>query len=216
MQPLVSLEMRWFLLRSLPAGVERWFREQLPATELSPEDSREDIYLCPPLHESYGIKLRSDRLEIKWRESAAPFHGAHNVEGQVERWLKWSWKDDLEVAAAGTLGFGFPSGPWCAIKKKRWQRKYAWNGRTFMAAPWRPMLTVGAAIEMTKLEVDGRKDGTVLVESFAPDRPQQEKLLAAAVEYLWRDWPEPRLEAIQSYGYSRWLATLAIAPLSEQ
>ncbi len=207
MKPFVSLELRWFFRGSIPSTVKRWFCEQLPGTELSPEDTREDIYLWTPLQEDVGIKLRANRLEIKWRESAAPFRGAHNVGGQTERWVKWSWADD-QGGSQGISGLRFPAGPWRAIKKKRWQRKYKWDGRTFTPAPWESILTRGTAIEMTKLEVDGREDGTVLVEAFGPDAPQQEKLLAIAVEYLWREYPGPALDPGQSYGYSRWLANL--------
>lgn len=215
MEPFVSLEVRWFFLQPIPAAVDRWFREQLPTTELSPPDVREDVYLWTPLHENVGIKLRASRLEIKWRESAAPFRGAHNVVGQVERWLKWSWADD-QGAIPSISSFRFPPGPWRAIKKKRWQRKYQWDGRTFIPAPSQQILTLGTAIEMTRLEVDGREDGTVLVEAFAPNHAQQGEILLAAVEYLWRDYPKPELDVRQSYGYSRWLADLPAPPSGDQ
>jgi hypothetical protein len=207
MEPLVSLELRWFFLRSLPSAVDHWFRKQLPGTELSPEDTREDIYLLTPLQEDVGIKLRADRLEIKWRESSAPFRGAHNVAGLAERWMKWSCADD-QGTTQSISSLRFPAGPWRGIRKKRWQRKYEWDGRAFTPVSWRSIPEQGAALEMTHLEVDGRDDGTVLVEAFAPDVRRQDELLAVAVEYLWRDYPGPALDPGQSYGYSRWLANL--------
>lgn len=209
MDPLISLELRWFLPGGLPGVVDHWFRQQLPETEISSADERADIYLSTPRQEDLGIKIRQGKLEIKWREFAKLFTGAHDTKGQVERWIKWSWENPPPPPGAKTIAaWPPPSGPWITVNKRRWQRKYRWENGIFGPVPPKEVVHLGAVVEVTALEIDGRRFGTVLIETFAPDQPTQEKLLDTAVKYLWRDYPSPRLKTDQSYGYPHWLASL--------
>jgi hypothetical protein len=218
MSNLVSLELRWFFDGQLADQLDKWFREALPGTEISPVDPRGDIYLFQPANEDFGIKLRQKKpgspysLEIKWRHYANPFRGAHGTVGQVERWIKWGWEDQQGPGPKDIAGLAIPDGPWVTVSKQRWQRKYKWGNRQFSVVPGKDVkdtiLDRGAAIEITKLEVSGHPYSTVLIEAFAPAMKEQEEILSLAVEHLWHSFPEPKPSIDQSYGYPRWLATL--------
>jgi hypothetical protein len=208
MDPLISLELRWFFDKEVSPAADKWFREKLPDTEISPMDARSDIYLFTSQNDDFGTKLREGRLEIKWRQAVQPFSGAHGIVGQMERWVRWSWEDPGGPGPGDVKAWAAPSGPWVTVSKKRWQRKYAWDNGKFKPSPAKQIFEMGAAVEVTALELDGHTYGTILVETFAPEKQLQEKLLYAAVEYLWREYPDPLPTATQSYGYPHWLSTV--------
>jgi len=203
--PLISLELRWFLDGKFPPTLDKWFRESLPGSEISPVDERDDIYLSQSRIDDFGIKLRQGKLEIKWREFARPYKGAHGMAGHVERWLKWGWEDPKGPGPSDISAFAIPRGPWITVAKERRQRKYRWDNFKFVPAPAEDILDFGAAVELTAIELHRRSHSTVLVETFAPDQKMQEKLLDAAVDYLFRDFPKPRPGPARSYGYPHWL-----------
>jgi len=206
MEPLISLELRWFLDGPLPRALESWFREVLPGHMISTPDRRDDVYLHPARAAEFGVKLREGKLEVKWRERAAPYSGPHRVQGQMERWLKWTWGGaDAPAAEDLVSAYGVPRGPWLTVAKTRWQRKYRWEGEKFAPAPAGDMIELGVAIEIAELRLQGRPYSTVLVECYAPDAPRQEELLNAAVDLLWRACPTHLLKPERSYGYPRWI-----------
>lgn len=214
-RPLVSLELRWFYDGALPEAIREWFRSGLPGEQVSEVDDRDDTYLFQPRHEGFGVKLRQAQprspytLEIKWREHARPFQGAHGVAGQVERWLKLGWKDPEGPGPESLSDFALPAGPWVTVGKRRWQRKYDWaDGALNPVAP-KSRVDSGAVVEIVELELGGRPYSSLLIESYAADEPAQERILRAAIEQLMRNFPEPRPGMTQSYGYPFWLARLA-------
>ncbi len=205
MSLLISLELRWFLEGSLPVSLDKWFSDSLPGSLVSPVDKRDDIYLFQPAVEHIGIKFREGRLEIKWREFARPYKGAHGAAGQVERWLKWGWADSEGPDHNDISQFGVPNGPWITIAKERRQRKYSWAKDQFIPVPAANSFDQGIVVELTALKRNGRSYSSVLVEAFAPGLDAQQRLLDAAMEYLWRDFPSPLPEPESSYGYPHWL-----------
>ncbi len=211
MSKMNSLELRWFFPGSLSTEVDAWFHRKLPGPPTGEPDRRSDIYLFQPRHEEFGIKLRQKKkdnpfsLEIKWRGLAKPFKGSHGTEGQVEQWIKWGWDDPAGPNPRDIASLYIPDGPWVTIGKTRWQRKYQWGNGAFTPVPADYMLPLGAAVEMTFLELKNRTYSTFLLETFAQDLLTQEKVLDAAVEYLWREYPIPAPKADQSCGYPAWL-----------
>jgi len=152
MGPLTLLDLRWFFDGRISIPLETWFREVLASSEISPADERDHICLFQPNAEDFGIKLRKGKLEIKWRELAASYGGAHGTAGQVERWLKWDWEaakapkpEDVDPA------FAVPRGPWRKVAKKRWQRKYRWDRAKFIPVPAKEFLEIGATFENTNV-----------------------------------------------------------------
>jgi hypothetical protein len=208
MSLVTSLELRWFFDESLSKSVEEWFRKSLPDSEISDANKRDDTYLLQPSLEDFGIKLREGKLEIKWREFAEPHQAAYGISGQIERWHKWDWSDAKGPTNEDVAAFCIPAGPWITVEKARRQRKYRWESGFVPASP-KEILSNGVAVEITELTLQTRRYSSVLIESFAPELSSQRQLLMAGLEYLWRDYPKPMPPQQCSYGYPRWLRTVA-------
>lgn len=211
MGTLVSLEIRWFL-GGRGSSQKAWFQEALPGPRVDDVETRRDLYLYQPQHDQYGVKLRRSKptapysLEIKWREEAKPYEGPNGLSGQIERWHKWVWD-------AGRTNRKAPfasRGPWVSVSKRRWQRKYRFDGKLFEPLKNGHKADLGAAVEFTSLTLLGEPYATVLLETFAPTKTQQYRILDKAMDCLWREYPAPLPSPEQSYGYPRWLARFAI------
>lgn len=216
MVPLISLELRWFFPADLPHEVDAWFREKLPGSNISTE-ARPDTYLYQPQHEDFGIKFRgaekeSDRkLEIKWRQFAKPYQGAHGFSGQVERWVKWGWKDPKiplpdQDEYIGT--WPVPEGPWITVDKERWQRKYGWDGSKLTPVPIGDVLDRAAVVEIANFKLKRITYGSLLIETYASDAQAQQNVLDAASTHLLKNYQGAPPRGDQSYGYPRWLASV--------
>jgi len=215
-EPLISLELRWFFPEDVPREVADWFRTGLPGSNASAED-RPDTYLLQVRHDDFGIKFRGGdketdrRLEVKWRQSAKPYKSDNGFEGQVERWVKWGWKDpkiplpheDMYIGA-----WSHPDGPWVTVAKERWQRKYGWEDGKFTSVPTETILEMAAVVEMAKFKLGQRVRGSLLVETYAPTARGQQLVLDAAVTDLFKEYPGAPPMAEWSYGYPHWLATM--------
>jgi len=205
--PLESLELRWFLSGTSFPRLQDWFCNQLPADETFAEDPREDRYLVLPGIEDASVKFSRGKLEVKARDVALPFHGAHGTSGQVERWVKWEVKD----ANAQPTGLDSLGKSWITVEKQRTQRKYRRDNGRFVAIPSADVpkiLDTGVALEICQLKVRGEWHATVLVEAFAEHRGSQEQLLSDAASELLRGLPAALQPPAASYGYPRWLSTV--------
>jgi hypothetical protein len=202
--PLVALELRWFLRGGLTEAVEHWFRKALDAPE-SERDARLDVYLSLTGESMASIKLRQGKLEIKYCESASPLE-AHGFAGQAQRWIKWTGR--LDTAVAEAEGGRTPAGSaWIAVDKERWQKKYEWRERAFTPVTPGDTVAGGVAIEIGRVSVAGQMLGTVLIEAFAPEPGLERLVLLAALEKLCGGYPEPRPAREDSYGYPQLLAS---------
>lgn len=214
MMPFISLELRWFLDGGPHDTLKAWFHDKMPQSEIK-SDPRGDIYLFQPGEEAFGIKLRKKKpespysLEVKWRESIEPFKGPYGTRGNVERWLKWGWEDPAGPGSKELEEWLAPTGPWLTVDKVRLQRKYRWEDGGFAPESPDAFPAYGAAVELASLHLRGRPYSTVLIETFAPDPTTQRKVLAAAIELFWRDYPKPMPESDKSYGYPAWLSKTA-------
>lgn len=205
MDPLISLELRWFLDGEILPHLSTWFHEHLPGNHVGPPEKRDDVYLYLPKVEDIGVKLRQGKLEIKWRQLARPYRGPHGAAGQVERWIKWDWNDPEGAPLQNIKTFQSPLGPWIIVEKSRWQRKYLWASGNFRPAPKSDRLKSGAAVEIAGLKLHGNSYTTMLIETFAPDQRAQEEILDAAVAYFLHHLPMPLPASWESYGYPQWL-----------
>ncbi|WP_235526439.1 hypothetical protein [Nostoc piscinale] len=80
---LTTIEVRWFYPGTIPTEIEEWFPQNC-----SPE-KREDWYLYAPKCDYWGIKLRQERLEVKWRKAElGVLNVGELIEGRVEKWGK--------------------------------------------------------------------------------------------------------------------------------
>ena len=195
-----TVEVRWFELGSIPAGVADWFAEG--AIEPAEQIARTDYYLQLPAEDALGIKLREGRLEIKKRQErygAANFHD--RAAGMVEGWQKWSF------ALAGDLPLsdGTLSGSWLAVRKARRLRKFAARvaGRVF-EIQLDESASQGCYVELASLQVYQAEWWSVCLEAFGgqADLPG---VLWAVGEQVFASHAAPRLALERSMGYPAFL-----------
>jgi hypothetical protein len=91
-----SWELRWFFPGQIPQVAKSWFENIDETRYIIHENSREDHQLISSKTcEDIGIKVREERLEIKWRKQRESFSlPDKRVVGTAENSLKWIWVSD--------------------------------------------------------------------------------------------------------------------------
>ena len=84
-------EIRWFYNHNFDEIKEWWELQNLPYND---EGQRTDYYFLIPTVDNLGIKIRENKLEVKWRipNSQKRFE-TERLEGFIEEWVKWGWSD---------------------------------------------------------------------------------------------------------------------------
>lgn len=209
--PLVSAELRWFAEGAPPPEVERWFAALGPPDRLAAEPPRVDRYVAPASPDEPGVKLRDlkpdagpdappPKLEVKQRARALGSSAYGPVRGVAEAWRKWSLP--LATPDADTDG-------WVDVRKQRrmWTLAVT-DGAAEVVAP-SDRLQVGANVELSVLEVEGRPWWSVCVEAFAPDEAAAGRALGVAAAHVFGPDAPPALTAGRSAGYPAWLHRVA-------
>jgi hypothetical protein len=200
--PLITCEMRWFLEGPLPEEVERWFDQ---GRQSAARTWREDRYLLPGIADM-GIKQREGRLEIKGRTDKLGAHAiAPEIEGNAERWCKWS--HDVASIAAGLRGC-LEGQETIVVGKGRIQRHFLLEpGGLVQEAAQRDLARRGFSIELTRIRVPSGDDYWSLGIEAAPDDPALLADLLRALGDILQGFPVP-LPRARSQSYPRWLARL--------
>ncbi|MDY6782736.1 MAG: hypothetical protein SW833_09360 [Cyanobacteriota bacterium] len=185
MQPFQTLEVRWFKFGLIPDSTRRWFENDCPGEPIGAIEQRADLYFKTPGSDTVNLKLRSGRLELKWRSAFLGVGRWGEWEGNVERWLKWSYSD------LGTDNLPLSDeGIW--VKKRRSQRRYD-----------------SVACELTQLEAKGRCGWSIafeMPETEDGDRDRFESVL----RQIAQTHPSFSFNAEQSFSYVQWLQQMHI------
>jgi hypothetical protein len=204
--PLITCEMRWFLEGPLPEEALRWF-DQGP--QPAARAWREDRYALPGIADM-GIKQREGRLEIKGRTAKLGAHAiAPEIEGNAERWCKWSY--DVASIAAGLRGC-LEGNETIVVGKGRMQRHFLLEpGGPAQEAAQRDLARRGFSVELTRIRLPSGEDHWSLGIEAAPDDPALLADLLRALGDVLRGFPLA-LPRTRSRSYPQWLARLQRDP----
>nr|WP_290225844.1 hypothetical protein [Trichocoleus desertorum] len=212
---LITTEVRWFHLGTIPDAIAQWFQQAELGQYLAPPMERQDTYLLVPRHEYLGLKLRQGNLEVKLRQAEL---GVQNFDsgwqGKVEQWVKWSGDSSCQSLAGGEQSLA--QGTWINVQKVRSQRQYeVLPNRTCVAVPLGQSMPTGCTMELTQLTINNTAWWSLAFEATG-DR--QIESLNSVVDWVSSTHYPGTLTANCSYAYPRWLMAStdsAIANLPE-
>ena len=184
-----TTEVRWFFPGEIPDEVHDWFNA-LGRPEIQP--ARTDRYLSPTGH-GLGVKLREDRLEVKfrWGRGSSQIF-APGVAGMVENWVK--------------SGFRFPGkfSGWIPVQKERQILFYqvTSEGEVLPSTPG-VIPRQGGGVELTRVWLDEDPWWTVGIEVYGP-AGKRKNVLTSIARQVFSGSP-PQLQLDGSYSYARLL-----------
>jgi hypothetical protein len=199
----MSLELRWFFRGSLPESVLDWCLEK----KFEKEKTRTDVYLN--LHNSdLGVKIRKgDKFEIKYRLFSEEFQSQDNqITGIVEKWKKTSIP--LESDAVEPLKE--IKAPQIAVKKTRYQKKFAYDPKTKKFEPSEERVKQGLIFEVTNLGATKEKGSAFEYWTLGFDAlgDNQEEILEVGVPKFLDDFPLSRPKKPNSFSYPTLIQTI--------
>ncbi|MBD2104982.1 hypothetical protein [Leptolyngbya sp. FACHB-261] len=216
---LATTEVRWFQPGRLPEAVEQWFQQgfqqglQQDGSEMasilpSISESREDLYLSMPALlglDNLGIKLRQNKLEVKWRTRELEPLCLKDCQGKLEQWLKWSHGQPV-VTQFLTKSFNQTL---IQIHKVRTVRRYQLHtDPVLIEIPTNETAQPGCNVELTKLTVRGDIWWSLGLEASGQDVSHIQHL-QTVLEQSMQTYPGIKLQLQDSYAYPVWLQRLA-------
>lgn len=216
--PLATHEVRWFLEGKIEqhSALKLWFETVAPfpkAYDLGPLvwKERSDCYLLVPNSDDMGIKWREGEMQIKGRVSSLGtqvFCGRH--QGQVERWIKWSYADlpiayqQLFIAEPTELAT-------VSVWKNRALRKVRLDTFTGKAEEVDVEASIDRCLEfeLTDLEVARKSYCSLAFEAF-PDDSAMNAAFTQTVEAFLSRLTTSALTASNSQSYPAWLSRITV------
>lgn len=184
---LTSIELRWFCRGTLPAEVQDWFNSEALGEAPEAPEEREDFYLLLPECETLGIKLRQERLEIKWRKAElGVLRFGDNVEGKAEKWVKWICEDKT-LESLVTVDVESKAN-WVGVVKVRSLRKYP-----------------NCSFEITRLTIKGDAWWSFALEAYGEEANLMDNLQSAA-NLVFQTYAGSNFQVQDSFAYPKWLA----------
>lgn len=204
---LLTAELRWFYPGRLPTNMSEWFQCEDAGEDLEPPEEREDVYFHSAGCDYLNIKLRQERLEIKWRQAELGKVSFGNAgEGHAEKWFKWI----CEAPPAQSLIATVPleTGKWVRVKKSRMQRHYqVVAGESIISVPVKADINQGCTIELTQLNVNDEEWWSLAFEAFAEDK-NLVTILDEVLDWVAKTYSGLPVQADSSYGYPKWLSMM--------
>jgi hypothetical protein len=189
---LQTLEVRWFLEGKIPTPVRQWFSDECPGEPITDSETRVDCYFYLPGCDGTNLKLRQQKLELKWRKSALGVRqfgeklgtgeNLNSWQGNLERWLKWSYADLSMLDDVKNQ-------PWLKVRKTRSQRCYQ-----------------DVNCEITQLEIKGKNYWSLGFE-IPEIKRDAETHFEQVVHWIGKTNPNIMLRSSKSSAYSEWLNT---------
>ena len=196
-----TLEVRWFIEGTPPTSVVEWI-EALGATR---ESARTDLYLVSD-DPAMNVKLREGQVQTKHRMgSPSPVDFPGGVSGQQERWVKWGFPTEEQHH---DLFDDDPTGLWVPVNKERRRLSVPPEAQADLLDHLIESDPVEAKIELTEVTSGEHEAWTICVESEG--RPDAlPGTLQQMGRHFFQQGTPPALSADDSYGYARWIHTLA-------
>lgn len=213
--PFFSHEVRWFFEGTADdhPSLKRWFESAAPVPKAKGAsapvwkgrlDDKPDCYLVVPGADDMGIKWREGEFQVKGRVASLGmqvFAGGH--QGDVERWVKWSYEklpDAYRELFTGKLTI--------PVKKTRALRKVHLD--TFSGALEEvdagALVDRGVGIELTNLVVAEKPYCSLAFEAFPDDSALHASFSAVVSAFLATLPNDVRLAQSDSLSYPGWLS----------
>jgi len=195
---LTTNELRWFYLGTIPPEIEEWFPRNCSL------ETREDWYLYTPRCDYLGIKLRQERLEVKWRKAElGVLCFGDLIAGKAEKWGKWLCSDSrgesfqpAKISSHST---------WVNIQKvRRLQNYQILPDASIQPVADNDSIDNGCSVEITQLLIQKQSWWSLAFEAVGDYTHLLENLRLTA-SCLFKDYRGTKLIAANSYGYPHWL-----------
>jgi hypothetical protein len=197
-----TMEVRWFYQGDLPEAIRSWFHSGAIAP--SAPQSREDWYLSLPQTDDLGIKLRQGKIEVKKCMGDRGMRSlAHQAEGWVEQWVKWSFDIDADQDFPNIL---LPVNAWVVVQKTRQQMQYRVTAAGEVEAidlDW--AIEQGCTLELAELSIWHQPWWSLSFEAFGAI-DMLEQTLERVTRQVLSTFCESELQAMYSCGYPAWLS----------
>lgn len=195
---LTTIELRWFYPGTIPNEMEEWFPQNC-----SPE-KREDWYLYAPGCDYLGIKLRQERLEVKWRKAELGLvRFGELVEGKAEKWGKWMCSDSTGESFQPAMVSG--NSMWVNVQKvRRLQHYQILADSSVQAVAGNENIDNSCSVELTQLLIQEQTGWSLALEAVGEDSHLLENLQLTA-NWVFNNYQGSKLVAVNSYAYPHWL-----------
>ncbi|BBD57477.1 hypothetical protein NIES2109_02430 [Nostoc sp. HK-01] len=195
---LTTIELRWFYPSQIPIEIEEWFPQNC-----SPE-KREDFYLYAPQCDYLGIKLRQERLEVKWRKAElGVLRFGELIEGKAEKWGKWICNDSTGESFQPAMVFA--NSVWVNVQKLRRLQSYKiLPDSSVQAVAINESIDNGCSMEITQLRIQEQTWWSLALEAVGEYTHLQENLHLMA-SCVFNNYRGIKLIAANSYAYPHWL-----------
>lgn len=198
-----TLEVRWFLEGPAPYALTDW----MDTLNASAESPRTDRYLVS--HDGgMNVKLREGQVQTKRRLAGpTPLSFSDSVRGYQEHWVKWSFPMTEDTEGTIDQLQHDPTGLWVPVYKERRQRFFAVEDYdTLLDAPLQT--PTHSKVELTTVQTGDHHAHTICIEAEGTEEALQDTLEAVG-RALFHQAGAPALHPNASFGYAKWLATLA-------
>jgi len=216
--PFASPEVRWFFEGAVDKNpsLRTWFETSSPIPKkggFGPPvwtgrlDGKPDVYLLLPGADDMGIKWREGNFQIKGRVASLGVQSfCGRFQGQVERWVRWSYAGMPEAYQNLFLDGKAHGLVTVSVGKTRALRKISLNTYNGSASEVDPKSFIdrGINFELTDLEVAGRPYCTLAFEAY-PDDSGMHAAFTRVVEILLGGLTGVELGEENSMGYPEWL-----------
>ncbi|MCC5634257.1 hypothetical protein LC593_00020 [Nostoc sp. CHAB 5844] len=195
---LTTIELRWFYPGTIPTEIEEWFPQNC-----SPE-KREDWYLYAPGCNYLGIKLRQERLEVKWRKAElGVVRFGELIEGKAEKWGKWMCSDSTGESFQPAMVFG--NSIWVNVQKVRRLQYYQILAHSSVQAVANDEnIDNSCSVEITQLLIQEQAWWSLALEAVGEYSHLLENLRATA-SCVFNNYRASKLIAANSYAYPQWV-----------
>ncbi|MBE9208486.1 hypothetical protein IQ244_18495 [Nostoc sp. LEGE 06077] len=195
---LTTIELRWFYPGQIPTEIEQWFPQNCS------REKREDWYLYAPACDYLGIKLRQERLEVKWRKAElGVLCFGELIEGKAEKWSKWMCSDSTGESFQPSMVFG--NSVWVNVQKVRRLQSYKiFPNSSVQAVSSNESIDNGCSVEITQLLIQEQTWWSLALEAVGEYIHLQENLYLMA-SCVFNNYRGTKLIAANSYAYPHWL-----------
>jgi hypothetical protein len=221
MQPVLTMEVRWFYKEGLlkPTFDLHKFRKGDPSLDQRKGKIRTDFYLSLPSVESLGTKLRGEEdqsergtskkeinLEVKSRQREYGIITFPNGQtGRLEYWSKSAFSTESTNPQIFDL-LQAENNAWIVVTKERYLRLYeVVAGKEVHSFPLEKRCTGGCRVELTKLTVHQQNWWTLGFEAFGETEEAMTNNLKLSAHAFFTQTAWEGLEEKDSSVYPQWL-----------
>jgi len=197
---LESIELRWFFKGVMPKNVVKYCNLSFKCRI----EYRTDYYLELKNCNYLGIKLRDERLEIKWRKNSNDVLKLYNpnMSGNIESWVRWEWVDGASYNDIIKFMNIQTNSPLIKIDKKRSQKKFIVKNRV-LEEIYCNQRDFDCALEITELKINDQMWWSVGFDIF---KGEDKTLFEVMIKDHGIQDLMLKFDVDNSFGYPEWIS----------